>query len=112
MTLDEAIKHCTRIVDECMKEMEKVPECHHDCYAPYVRTKARATEYAHYAEWLGELKYYRETIPEVFKIRSEWKYEVRNARRYRVCPFCTAEYEYDNRDWHFCPECGNNLNRG
>ena len=87
MTLDEAIKHCTEIVDECMKEMEKVPECHHDTYAPYVRTKERANEYAHYVEWLEELKYYRETIPEVMEIKSELLKMRDEKYQQELCPF-------------------------
>ena len=39
--------------------------------------------------------------------QGEWGYTTHYARRYRVCPICTAEKEDDrSAGWNFCWHCG------
>lgn len=44
------------------------------------------------------------------RYKGEWKYTTHYARRYRVCPICTAEKEDDrSAGWNFCWHCGADL---
>lgn len=88
MTLDEAIRHCEEVADNCA-----VAECE--------------MEHKQLAEWLKELKQRRaeqrwipveEKLPENEKCVL-WTEEVRfvdGQRRNRVC---TAYYDNENQDW-------------
>jgi len=84
MTIDEAIKHAEEVAEEQIesaKIWERYPESkyeHHLARKAYNSCKECAEEHRQLAEWLKELKMYREIIPsasEVFlnKIRSDKK---------------------------------------
>ena len=82
MTIDEAIKHAEEVAEEQIKSAEMwkcYPESKYDCHLArkaYNACQKCAEEHRQLAEWLKELKMYREMIPsasEVFlaEIRKE-----------------------------------------
>lgn len=45
--------------------------------------------------------------------QGEWKFTTHYARRYRVCPFCSAEKLDDSsEDWNYCWHCGADMKGG
>lgn len=76
MTLDEAIIHCEKVADRHSKSAAYMKKTYGEHIAGYKHHKENEDTYGQLAEWLKELKLYREMIPsasEVFlaEIRKE-----------------------------------------
>ena len=90
MTLDEAIKHC----EEVAEEAKMTP-----CIKGGLVEKC-GQEHEQLAEWLKELKAYKE------KPQGEWIFVSRNCWK---CPYCQ---ELTNEGKNFCPNCGAKMKGG
>ena len=78
MTIDEAIIHCEKEEDRHSKSATHMKKLYGEHFAGYKHHKENEDTYRQLAEWLKELKLYREMIPsasEVFiaNIRSDKK---------------------------------------
>ena len=99
MTLDEAIKHTTEVA----KDKENIAS-----FLWNTKEKARleddASEYRQLAEWLKELKEYKD--------KNEPKLVIYLCDGYWAeCPNCSFTFEDDDADWEmpYCPSCGQAL---
>lgn len=108
MTLDEAIQHCEEVAKENRELFEKIGTSHYD--EDNCLDCAKAHEQL--AEWLKELKKYKEKDTPRLVVYSGDGY----ANGYMVydfanCPNCDYGFEYgdDNWDSPYCCRCGQRL---
>lgn len=106
MTINEAIIHAEEIAEEQeyhvrMKGKVNASECY-EC----------AKEHRQLAEWLKELKSFKEK-DEAKAVHYEGDGYADGAMVYdtAVCPNCGHEFEEDSENWgcEFCPNCGQRL---
>ena len=96
MTLDEAIKHAEEVAEQ--------NEWFEKNYLESIQCKECAEEHRQLAEWLKELKEYREQEPKTghWKRISIDKYS-EHAKYWYRCDRCGKD-NLGNTDW--CPNCG------
>ena len=42
----------------------------------------------------------------------DWGYTTHHGKRFRVCPYCSSERDYDmSTGWNYCPVCGAKVGR-
>lgn len=120
MTIDEAIAHARDVAKRRMAEYEN----HYDKDAHYypMQCKKCAEEHEQLAEWLEELKQYRE-IGTVEECRESVGKQTAKKPDYEgdgyyngelvydtwICPCCEKRYEVDYDNYNYCPNCGQKL---
>ena len=108
MSLDEEIKHHEEIVKHYKQIMERYKNCSTD---PDIEGYRHYAEYTHqYAEWLKELKKYKEKNTPKLVIYSGDGY-ADGYLVYAECPNCGREFENGDDDWNmpYCCACGQAL---
>lgn len=92
MTLDEAIKHCEEVAQENEKQYSGCPMKYDGAYANNDRTAGKcAEEHRQLAEWLKELKAYRQATE---NIKSEIRETFGNSD---ICEWF-EDYDYEEND--------------
>ncbi len=120
MTIDRAIAHARDVAKRRMAEYEN----HYDKDAHYypMQCKKCAEEHEQLAEWLEELKQYRE-IGTVEECRESVGKQTAKKPDYEgdgyyngelvydtwICPCCEKRYEVDYDNYNYCPNCGQKL---
>lgn len=120
MTIDRAIEHARDVAKRRMAEYEN----HYDKDAHYypMQCKKCAEEHEQLAEWLEELKQYRE-IGTVEGCRESVGKQTAKKPDYEgdgyyngelvydtwICPCCEKRYEVDYDNYNYCPNCGQKL---
>ena len=97
MTIDEAIKHAEEVAD-------------YDCYNE--KQLKCAEEHRQLAEWLKELKNFKEKDEaKVVRYEGDGYADGELVCDYAYCPNCDHETEIDSENWGacFCPNCGQRL---
>lgn len=110
MTLEEAIKHCEEVAEKNEKKAswfwgkEGNPN--------YENCVECAEEHRQLAEWLKELKSFKEK-DEAKAVCYEGDGYADGAMVYDTafCPSCEHDFEEDSENWEceFCPNCGQRL---
>ena len=108
MTLDEAIEHCEEVAKENRELADKIGVSQYDDVDCVECAKA----HEQLAEWLKELKKYKEKDTPRLVVYSGDGY----ANGYMVydfanCPNCEYEFEDGDDNWEaqYCPDCGQAL---
>lgn len=75
MTLDEAIQHCEEVAQENERQFNDCPMKYDGAYANNGKTACKcAEEHRQLAEWLKELKGYREAKAKIESLPLAWEY--------------------------------------
>ena len=76
MTLDEAIKHCEEVARQNEAQARKISKQSSGSASEKYATNCRecAADHRQLAEWLKELKHYREELNKTNKPTIEWLY--------------------------------------
>jgi len=108
MTLDEAIQHCEEVAKENRELFEKIGASSYD--EDNCLECAKAHEQL--AEWLKELKQYKEKdTPKPVIYSGDGYADGYLVYDYAKCPNCGREFEEDRDEWEmpFCSSCGQAL---
>lgn len=116
MSIDEAIKHCEEVAQEKERHLKVYENMDED--RPLFKEeenecKECAAEHRQLADWLKELKSFKEK-DEAKAVRYEGDGYADGAMVYdkAFCPSCNHEFEEDSDNcWEcdFCPNCGQRL---
>ncbi len=108
MTIDEAIKHAKEVAEE----QEKLCKVNDDFNFSQPKWRECAKEHRQLAEWLKELKNFKEK-DEAKAVRYVDNGYAEGAIVYDTafCPNCGHEFEENLENWgcDFCPNCGQRL---
>jgi len=112
MTLDEAIKHCEEKAKEQREKATAIARAKEPFYK-YAECAECAKEHEQLAEWLKELKAYKERPQGKWKITDSYPHKV-------YCDKCFKTYAQANWEvWkdgtlarEFCPNCGADMRKG
>lgn len=110
MTIDEAIKHCEEVAEE--KEAQAWEAQLQEEYRTIKPCKECAEEHRQLAEWLKELKSFKEKDePKAVRYEGDGYADGSMVYDYAYCPNCNHETEVDSENWgcDFCPNCGQRL---
>ena len=108
MTLDEAIKHAEEVMVE---NMEKT-KCRNASDPIAINCFECAEEHRQLAEWLKELKKYKEKdTPKLVIYSGDGYADGKMVYDYAECPNCGREFEKYRDEWEmpFCCACGQAL---
>ena len=108
MTIDEAIKHC----EEVTEEQEKLCKVNDSFNFSQPKWKKCAEEHRQLAEWLKELKDFKEKDKsKAVRYEGDGYADGAMVVDYAFCPSCNHETEVDSENWgcEFCPNCGQRL---
>ena len=108
LDLESAIKHC----EEVAEEQEKLCKVNDSFNFSQPKWKKRAEEHRQLAEWLKELKDFKEKDKSK-AVRYEGDGYADGTMVYDMafCTNCDYEFEEDSECWEseFCPNCGQRL---
>ena len=102
MTLDEAIKHCEEKAKELREKAITDYENDKTTLAEFASCRECASEHEQLAEWLKELKAYKE--------RLQGKWVISEIR----CPNCLEYFQtdcYSTEELNKCPNCGADMRK-
>ena len=126
MTLEEAIKHCEEVADTCESEVSN-----YDLTDRYESSVACGVgkcgeEHRQLAEWLKELKVYKEQEPKIGRWIIEGAVDCYLEKAKCRCSNCLSKYVFpahynhvaqkmyfndDDKKWvhNYCPNCGKRM---
>jgi len=104
MTLDEAIKHCEEKAKEQKEKATAIARAKEPFYK-YAECAECAKEHEQLAEWLKELKAYKE------RPQGEWIYMATPNGLILQCNKC-KHFIKNGTDKNFCPNCGAKMGKG
>ena len=103
MTLDEAIKHCEEKAKEQREKATAIARAKEPFYK-YAECAECAKEHEQLAEWLKELKAYKE------RPQGEWIFKHNSSDIW--CSVCDMNFEEIPQNFKFCPNCGADMKGG
>ena len=103
MTLDEAIKHCEEKAKEQREKATAIARAKEPFYK-YAECAECAKEHEQLAEWLKELKAYKE--------RPQGEWQVTDIPESTLCKCSICNFDLGAYSFNFCPNCGADMRKG